>query len=161
MALSNWDALCINEKAQPCIAEYKFSNGVEVRLRKCWLNIIDHKGWDADCDFIKPIVAQIYSSKMHYKNIEILSSFDEDTSTICFIVWTGYEHLNNVKGMMGIGTWGEDPNYDTEKYIGITDQHIKMLDEFRNKEFVDVIIPSVFKEADLSKCRRYNQGNKI
>lgn len=155
MAISNWDSMALNQDNKPCEAKLISPCGVRIDIYKNWVSVGDEKAWDENCGFIKDNVMHITNAELKYKDLNIL--VQTKGYTVYLIAWHGWEHKGDMKGIIGIGTYGYD---DEEEYIGVRHNELEELDIFRKKEFGDYNeVPKKLKELDLSKAKRYNQGD--
>ena len=71
-------------------------------------------------------------------------------SRILFAIWTGYENLDSFEGIVGIGCLADMKQQDIDALQ-------LFIDEEKENTFDD--IPDMFKTINLSKGKRYNQGD--
>lgn len=155
MALSNWDLMTLSHEGKSMNGKHISPLGVEVSIYKNWIYIEDNKAWQEGA-FTKPITMKINSCELVYKDTTILSKTVDNT--IYLITWNGYDYLNNVSGMIGIGCYG----YSRNEYIGVTMKMIEVLYKYINsKRFIDNNIPQKFKDIDLKKAIRFNMGDSF
>lgn len=155
MALSNWDTFAMNEKGEPCKGEFVSPLGVNVGIYKNWIYVRDEIAWQEGGHFIKPTIMEIYDSIVRYKDVSIISKSED--GTIYMVAWSGWSHKATLKGITGIGCYG----YADDKYVGVTNEQLKRLKKILNTEYECgwYSVPEEFKNIDLSKGKRFNQGD--
>ena len=156
MALSNWDTLCFNHKGKICSGDFMSPMGVNVVAYKNWLYVRDKKSWRKGT-YAEPIVMEVNSGELCYMDINIRCEFQssiddisEDYSRILFAIWSGFESSDDFTGIIGVACFAD-----------MNKQDIEALQIFLNKAdyYVNEGIPERFKNIDLSKGKRYNQGD--
>jgi len=159
MALSNWDTFAINEKNDSCRGEFISPLGVKVKVYKNWLSVEDKVAWRKGSGYIEPVVMKIYTSEIEYMDVNIISEYqyqyteeygaDDDFNRTLFCIWSGWCWDNTIKGIVGIC-----------KFDDIQKEDIEALRVFLNKSDNRYErIPNIFKNINLSKGKRYNQGD--
>src|SRR3972149_2016437 len=126
MALSNYDGYAINEKGVYCAWNFKSEKtGVMPFLYKSWIYVQDEIGWNELSGFAKPVVMEIYSGALKYKDVNIFAVYNWDKSTIYSICWSGWKHLDTLKYTAMVGCYG----YKNDTWIGVTSEMIKSLNK--------------------------------
>ena len=159
MALSNWDIFAMDHNGNPTNGKFMSPLGIEVEIYKRWAHIKDKDAWVGDgYGRPEPYIMQLYESRMNYRDISIASIFK--SYTIYLAVWSGDEDEETFTGMVGIGTNGY--SYKGE-YTGVAQKQIDRLHRFLNTKsiyrFTEIDIPKKLAELDLSKGKRFNQGD--
>ena len=155
MALSNWDTFAMTHESKPCGGGFTSPRGISVEIYKNWIYLKD-EDWNKVGDW-HPVM-EIYDSRMSYKDVFVASKFTNHT--IYVATWSGYDYDKTIMGMVGIGTMGHDVKGE---YIGVTAKQIIRLKNFLNSKSIvcSVEIPKIFKNLDLQKGKRFNQGDKF
>ena len=153
MALSNYDMLVLNHKGEPCRGEFISPFGIKVKVYKDWLYVDDTFGWTKKGGFAEPTVMEVNSSCLVYKDVNIVCDqrpTKHCDNTTLFCIWSGWEHENNMSGIVGICQFGN-----------IQPDAIDELHEVLIKNFDSdyCTIPEIFKLLDLSIGKRFNQGD--
>ena len=176
MALSNWDAMAMNEEGAPIAARWRSRAGVEVEIYKNWIYVRDEKAWQKESQFIKPTVMHVTHGFLVYKDVNI-ASIRGPQMGIFAVVWSGASYakptdedyeIRRVRGMAGCGVVAAD---DDGACVGLTPDTMKWwLDTLMRKERGDEVatdqwywadVPDVFRAIDWSKALRYNQGDEF
>ena len=156
MALSNWDTLCFNHKGEVCEGKFTSPMGIVVEAYKDWLYVKDKQTWRKGV-YTNNIVMEVNSGELQYYDVRIRCEFQssiddvsEDYSRILFAIWSGFESSDDFTGIIGVACFAD-----------MNKQDIEALQIFLNKAdyYVNEDIPDVFKNIDLSKGKRYNQGD--
>jgi len=161
MALSNWDTFAMDHTGTPCLGTFISTKGVKVEIYKNWIFLKDQAWSKIGERYIVPYTMHLYTSRLRYSDVEVASLFVGQT--IYMAVWEGYEDEDNTlpafRGMIGIGTMGH--HSDSKDYIGATEKQIAKLKKFLNTQTTtySVNIPKTLANLDLSKGKRYNQGD--
>ena len=153
MALSNYDTFAMNHKGESCRGEFVSPLGIKVKAHKDWLYVEDNFGWRKKCGYSEPTVMEINSSRLIYKDVNIACtqrSTKRCDITTLFCIWSGWEHENNMSGIVGVCQYG---NIQPD---AIGELHKTLIENF-DCEYCT--IPEIFKTLDLSKGMRFNQGD--
>jgi hypothetical protein len=160
MALSNWDTFAIDHRGNPCKGEFISPDGIKVRIYKNWLYLSDNSWGKIGERYVRPYSMEIFDSRLAVKDTRLVSLFVR--GSIYVAVWSGYENVtdndeDSLKGMVGIGSSG----YSNDKYVGISDKQLIRLRKFLNESTTvcEITIPTIFKDIDFSKGKRFNQGD--
>jgi hypothetical protein len=183
MALSNWDALMLDEHGLPMSAFWKSDSGVGIEIYKNWIHIHDELAYmESKACYTKPIVMAIQSGELQYKDLHILALRGPQNG-VYLVVWKDYYTKDYkkhwVKGVIGCGVYG----FAGHRYVGVTKTSIRWFqDEINKKERrYDILpypgrngkikkkkllydheiydVPEEFKKMDLLNAKRYNQGD--
>jgi len=151
----------MDHTGKPCKGEFISTKGVKVEIYKNWILLKDQAWSKVGERFVVPYTMHLYTSRLHYSNVSVASLFIG--RTIYMAVWEGYENWEKYDappfaGMVGIGTMATGGK---NKYIGVTKEHIAKLKKFLNTQTTTyaVNIPKTLANLDLSKGKRYNQGD--
>lgn len=154
MALSNWDTFAMNEKSKSCEAIFKSPRGVVVKAYKNWLHIEDGTSHQNNNNISTSVIMTMYSGEITFRDTNIICSFqedenDEDMNRTLFCIWNPDYETKITKGICGICQFG-DINHESidclQKFLASTD-------------YINFGIPNEFINLDLSKGRKYNQGD--
>ena len=147
MALSNWDhfIMYLDEDKK------ELHPDVDVELYKNFLYLRDKVGWTKDSPFIFPTIAQIYEVNMNYKGIEIKAVRGPQNGVYC-AVYHGYK---DVVGFVACGVYG----FKDEEFVGVTKESMRWFEVELKKWLKNYDIPEDFEKINLSKGKRYNQGD--
>lgn len=122
MALSNWDLLAFNTKAESCDGVFNYK-GTSVEIYKNWAHIMNEKMWQDGHGFIEPILGTINQGDLHIGGITIIAERHEEQNSIFIVCVGGYTDEKEI--MVGIGCSGyineariyvEKLKVDTENY---------------------------------------------
>ena len=151
----------MDHTGKPCKGEFISKRGIKVEIYKNWIHLKDQAWSKVGERYVVPYTMHIYMSRLHYGNVSVASLFIG--RTIYMAVWEGYENWKKYDappfaGMVGIGTMATGGK---NKYIGVTKEHIAKLKKFLNTQTTTyaVNIPKTLANLDLSKGKRYNQGD--
>ena len=146
MALSNWDIFAMDAEGNPCNGKFVSPLGIEVEIYKRWIYVRDKEG-GTNSGRPNNTLMQVYESRLNYKDVNIASIFKN--YTIYLAVWSGYEDEKNFSGMVGIGS------------SGVTQKQVERLRKFLHAKSLiyEIDIPKKLAELDLSKGKRFNQGD--
>ncbi len=167
MALSNWDMFAMDHNGNPTTGKFVSPLCVEVEIYKRWCDIKDKDAWvGGNYSRPEPYIMQFYEGRIRYRDVSVASLFKN--YTIYLAVWSGDEENkdagveNTFTGMVGIGTNGF--SYKGE-YTGVTQKHIDRLHKFLNTKsiyrYTEIDIPKTLASLDLSKGKRFNQGDRF
>lgn len=153
MALSNYDTFAMNEMGKSCKGEFVSPLGIKVKVYKDCLHVEDEFGWQKEGVFREPTVMDINISCLVYKDVNIICTqrpTKHCDNTTLFCVWNGWECDNTMNGIVGVCQFG---NIQPD---AIKELHEALISNFNSDYY---IIPELFKLIDLSKGKRFNQGD--
>lgn len=131
MALSNWDTLSVNHLGESTCGDFESPKGVKVEIYKNWIYVHDEQGW-SEGGFTKPVVMQIQSGVVHYKDVE-MGVFRGPQGGVFVIAHSGYEHRGDFTGMIGCGVYG----YEGDEFVGVTPETLKWFRELVSKSAIE------------------------
>lgn len=163
MALSNWDTLCFNHKGKICSGDFMSPMGVNVVAYKNWLYVRDKKSWRKGT-YAEPTVMEVNSGELCYMDVnircEFQSDFDDSSddtedwhsnyNRIVYCIWNSYDNEPDFTGICGVACMADMDSNDVEA--------LKIFLQDKDKDIYSNI-PERFKNIDLSKGKRYNQGD--
>lgn len=120
MALSNWDDWSVDDKGKSCSGEFTSNAGVRIAVYKNWLYVYDEKAWEENSGFAKPVIMNIDEGHLQYKDVHIVAIRGPQEGVFA-AVWSGYEHLDNFKGMIGCGVYG----YNGSEWVGVKQETLR------------------------------------
>jgi len=165
MALSNWDTLCFNHKGEVCEGKFTSPMGIIVEVYKNWLHIKDEYAHRENPHVMsKPVIAKIETGELRYMDVsikcEFQSNFDDssddpedwhsDCNRILYCIWNSYDGEPDFTGICGVACMADMDSNDIEA--------LKIFLQDKDKDIYSNI-PKRFKNIDLSKGKRYNQGD--
>lgn len=74
MALSDYETLAVNEKAEPCYGEMESFTNSTLEIYKNWLYVRDPKKHHKGCEYTNNVIAQINSGNINISDFEIIST---------------------------------------------------------------------------------------
>jgi hypothetical protein len=159
MALSNWDTLSVDHNSNPINGTIRSKMGVQVDIYKNWLYINDEIAWREGA-YIKPIVMEIQSGDLIYKDVTIYAERGPQNGVYC-VVYTP-SHLNEAKGegpnaMIGIGCYG----YIGEDWIGVHSKSVDFLIDIVKSRINDLpwSYKGILDNLNFKNALRFNQGD--
>lgn len=180
MALSNWDTFALDHEGQPNSGSFTSDMGVTVESYKNWLYVYDEAAWVDGGAFSKPVIMHVNEGNVSYKDVHILAVRGPKNGIYFCVYSSKYEKQEEgqpykgpiIKGIVGIGCSG----YSSRgKWLGVgsrevaflknhlllkTDTYVLRIGKKISKhKFNYYDIPEVFQKLDLSKGKRFNQGD--
>lgn len=108
MALSNWDCLAFDTEAEACdgtFKHYKYKNSISIY--KNWAYVQSNSMWNENCDFTKPIIAQISSGSLDLAGFDITAIRGPQCAIFIYACCTDYKDDKATKyRFAGIGCTG-------------------------------------------------------
>jgi len=157
MALSNWDTLCFDENGKSTNGIWKSPLGVVVQIYKNWVYVRDEKAWVEGCEFSKPTVMEIHSGDFLYKDVNFFVLRGPQSGSYVVAYWQEFVDGKMIyQGIIGCGVYGFNEAGD---FVGVEPSSVEWFKKQLNDEHVDVHVPDIFKNIDMSKGKRFNQGD--
>lgn len=112
MALSNWATYAVDHNGDPVPGVFKSPEGWEAEFYKNKLFI---RPPDADDQY--DTIARIkHDARLKIGDMNIIAEKRrKDQNGLFAIIWTGYEHKDNIKAMLGAAVYG----YDAGEWVGV------------------------------------------
>ena len=166
MALSNWDTLAFNKDsvASHGTVVSTLNEKRQVRIYKNWVYLDDPDAWTEDIGYVEPVVGEIRSGEIYYKDFKIYAGRTELQQAVFLFATSSNYNVEPVDKNWGggIGCYGFE---DDGRFIGVTP-------ELFNKwqEWVTEVVARIcywFNDGQIrewvAKCaaepKRYNQGD--
>ncbi len=157
MAKSNWATIAWNEKNEHSTGVFEVDDSISVEAYKNWLYLRDKQGWTKEGPYSEPVVAEIWSGELVYKNVQIIAKRVDLQNAMLFYCRTGY--MNNAekpyRHMLGICCYG----FEGENWVGVTYpliEELKLWIEQIEEDSNIVWAPNDLEVPDDSKS--FNQG---
>ena len=151
--MGNYDEFALTHEGKLSDGTFKTPMGVRIYIYKNWLYIYDQHAWRTG-SFAEPTVAEIKEGVLRYFDLNVAAARGPQEG-IYFAAWTGYRHLGDFDGIVGVGCYAyeTDAGEEDAKWLGVEPKSMKFLKKFlqdsRDVPGAMIAETSVLKEIDL------------
>ncbi len=139
MAKSDYALLAVDKEGTPIAGTFVSPCGVEVEIYKTWLYIRDKKGWAEGGSFVEPVIMQVHSGELTYKDVHIFAIQGGPQNGVYCAVWCHPYDTERFRAMVGIGVYGYDESLDPQ-WVGVS------------KESLDFLQKNILGEGFTEEC---------